>query len=87
MCYGIIQLGVIRVAFKEKSRMIQYNNSYNKDRYDRINVMVAKGDKAIIKAHSEPQGESVNGFINRAIKETMERDHGTQTQETPDSTE
>lgn len=27
-----------------------------------------------IQAHAEAQGESVNGFINRAITETMERD-------------
>lgn len=29
-----------------------------------------------IKAHAETQGESVNGFINRAIDEAMERDKG-----------
>lgn len=29
-----------------------------------------------VKAHSEATGESVNGFINRAISETMERDGG-----------
>lgn len=27
-----------------------------------------------IQAHAEARGESVNGFINRAIDETMERD-------------
>lgn len=32
-----------------------------------------------IQAHAEAQGESVNGFINRAITETMERDNATQT--------
>jgi len=28
-----------------------------------------------IKTHAEAHGESVNGFINRAIAETMERDN------------
>lgn len=28
-----------------------------------------------VQAHAETQGESVNGFINRAIGETMERDN------------
>lgn len=28
-----------------------------------------------VQAHAEAQGESVNGFINRAIEETMERDN------------
>ena len=42
--------------------------------YDRINLTVAKGKKETIQAHAEARGESVNGFINRAILETMERD-------------
>lgn len=42
--------------------------------YDRINLTVAKGKKETIQAHAEARGESVNGFINRAISETMERD-------------
>ena len=28
-----------------------------------------------VQAHAEAQGESVSGFINRAIDETMERDN------------
>lgn len=43
--------------------------------YDRINLTVPKGKQADIKAHAEQNGESVNGFINRAIDETMERDN------------
>ena len=34
-----------------------------------------------VQAHAEARGESVNGFINRAISETMERDNGVQAQE------
>ena len=44
--------------------------------YDRINLTVPKGKQASIKAHAEQKGESVNGFINRAIDEAMERDKG-----------
>lgn len=28
----------------------------------------------LVQAHAESKGESVNGFINRAINETMERE-------------
>ena len=49
---------------------------YNAANYDRIELRVDKGRKDIIKAHAENRGESVNGFINRAITETMERDNG-----------
>lgn len=50
-------------------------NRYNDKTYDRINLTVYKGEKAIISEHAEKRGESVNGFIQRAIKETMERDN------------
>jgi hypothetical protein len=49
-------------------------NRYIAKAYDRINLTVPKGRKEEIKAHSESLGESVNGFINRAISETIERD-------------
>ena len=50
------------------------NNKWNAKAYDRINLTVEKGRKDAIKAHAESKGESVNGFINRAINETMERE-------------
>lgn len=49
-------------------------SKYMKENYDEIKVRVEKGQKEIIKAHAEAQGESVNGFINRAIEQQMERD-------------
>ena len=35
-----------------------------------------KGSPDTIKAHAGPRSESVSGFINRAIREAMERDNG-----------
>ncbi len=64
------------MAFKDKEKAIKYNNEFNKNAYDRINLIVAKGKKDIIKAHADNKGESVNSFINRAITETMEREAG-----------
>lgn len=46
---------------------VRYNNEFNKKAYDRINLMVGKGKKDIIKAVADTNGESVNAFINRAI--------------------
>lgn len=62
------------MAFKDKGKAIRYNNEFNKTAYDRINLTVPKGNKDKIKAHAEQNGESVNGFINRAIDETIEQD-------------
>lgn len=47
---------------------------YNAKAYDEIKVRVSKGKKEIVQAHAEAIGTSVNGFINRAIDETMDRD-------------
>mgnify|MGYP005819913533 CR=1 FL=1 len=60
-------------ASKAQQRAV---NKYMKENYDEIKVRVEKGHKNIIKAHAEAHSESVNGFINRAISETMERDKG-----------
>lgn len=49
-------------------------NKYMRENYDEIKVRVSKGIKDKIKAHAESRGESVNGFINRAIDEAMERE-------------
>ena len=50
-------------------------NKYNAENYERISLSVPKGEKDRIKEHAESMGESVNGFICRAINETMARDH------------
>lgn len=40
-----------------------------------IQIRTTAGQRDTIKAHAEARSESVNGFINRAIQETMERDN------------
>lgn len=54
--------------------MIAYNNQYNAGKYDRVTIMLQKGEKEGIREHAIARRESVNGFINRAIRETIERD-------------
>lgn len=51
-----------------------YKNAWIAENLDRINLTVPKGRKDELKAHAATQGESVNAFINRAIKETIDRD-------------
>ncbi len=52
------------------------NRKWDAANLDRISIALPKGQKDTIKAHAEARNESVNGFINRAISETMERDSG-----------
>ena len=42
-------------------------NRYNAKAYDRIGVMVPKGQKATVEAAASATGESVNMFIQKAI--------------------
>lgn len=48
---------------------------YSAKAYDQVKVLVKKGEREKLKAHAESKGESLNGFINRAIKETIVRDN------------
>ena len=51
-------------------------NKWIAQAYDRVNLTLPKGQKKVVQAHAAAHGESVNGFIGRAIVETMERDSG-----------
>lgn len=50
------------------------NAKYEAKAYDKTLIRLPKGRLDEIRAHIEQAGESLNGFINRAILETMERD-------------
>ena len=51
------------------------NKKYITERLDEIKFRVPKGERDLLKQHAEKTGESVNAFIYRAVKETMERDN------------
>ena len=49
-------------------------NKYRNKAYDQINIVVPKGRKEILQTHAKAHGKSLNGFINEAIDEKIERD-------------
>ena len=57
------------------------NAKYEAKAYDKTLIRLPKGRLDEIRAHIEPAGESLNGFIGRAIMETMERDGAGEPQE------
>ena len=63
------------MAFKDKAQAVRYNNEFIKAAYDRIGLLVPKGDNDAIAAHAATRGESVKNFIKRAITETIARDN------------
>ena len=42
--------------------------------FARVEIRMTTQQRAAVQANAEAHGESVNGFINRAISEAMERD-------------
>ena len=56
---------------KEDFNQIKYQNEFNKANYDRVEVNMPKGKKAIFKEASAAAGQSVSEYINQAIDERM----------------
>lgn len=46
-------------------------NRYIAKTYDRLNIIVPKGQKAVIQAHADRAGESVNGYVTGAVLQRM----------------
>ena len=57
-----------------KANTAEYKNAWQKENVDRINLTVPKGKKDVIRSHAESHGQSLNGFINEAIDEKMDRE-------------
>lgn len=53
-------------------RDIAKQNEYISKTYDRINLVVKKGEREKIRQFASKTGETLNGFINRLIRNAME---------------
>jgi predicted HicB family RNase H-like nuclease len=49
-------------------------NKYIAKAYDRLNIVVPKGKREEIKDYAQRNGESLNGYVCRLIKEDMEKE-------------
>ncbi len=56
---------------KEDFNQIKYQNEFNKANYDRVEVNMPKGKKAIVKNAAAAAGQSVSEYINQAIDARM----------------
>lgn len=52
----------------------EYYNNYKKEKLKRVPLELAKDKYEEVKEHASNNSESVNGFIKRAIDETLKRD-------------
>lgn len=65
---GVKVGGVTRNSQKEATAR------YNKKAYDRIDIIVPKGKRQVIKDYAKSKGMSANRFINEAIDKAMKAD-------------
>jgi len=56
------------------TKTTNYKRAFNAANYDRMEITVPKGKKEFLQAHSKNMGESLNGFVNRAIDEAVSCD-------------
>lgn len=58
---------------KKEFDQVKYQNEFKKKTYDRMELLVPKGQKAVIKEKAAAAGQSVNEFVYSAVKEKMEK--------------
>jgi len=56
---------------KTAKKSTVYKNNYNTENYDSLRIVVPKGDKAKIEHAAKSAGESINGYVGKAIKQRM----------------
>lgn len=51
----------------------KYKNDFAKEKYDRLNIQVPKGQKAVIEEHWRAKGyKSLNSYVNDLIQKDMD---------------
>ncbi len=57
---------------KNSKAKIKANNKYTAKAYDRLNIVIPKGQKAAVEAAAKATaGGSINGYVNRLIRENL----------------
>lgn len=74
-CYNYDIMEEVRFSMPASKAQQKATNKYIAKAYDRVNLTLPKGRKAELQAHAEQRGESLNGFIGRAIDEQVKRDN------------
>ena len=58
---------------KAKENKRKYIHSYTKEKYKRVSLLVSPGMFDDIKTASAKEGESINGYIKKAISEKLDK--------------
>lgn len=72
----VYMLEVIYLKYSDAQK--EATARYNKKAYDRINIIVKKGQREIIKNFASSQGKSLNRFVLDAIEAEMNKSRKTE---------
>lgn len=56
---------------KNSPAKIRANNRYTSKAYDRLNIVIPKGQKSAVDAFAKDRGESVNALVNGLLRGAM----------------
>jgi len=59
---------------KRTEAMDRAIKKYEKEKIDRVMVRFPKGLKEVVETHAKERGESINGFVLRAVLAMLEQD-------------
>ena len=54
-----------------RNKQTAYKQAFNEKAYDRLAITIPKGQKATVQAAAEQEGESINGYTNKALLARM----------------
>ena len=54
-----------------RNKQTAYKQAFNEKAYDRLAITIPKGQKATVQAAAEQEGESLNGYANKALLARM----------------
>lgn len=72
VCYGLL---FMKWRYKAMFNKTEYQRNYRKEKLKRVPLDLTIKDYKRLKSHTETTSETVNGFIKRAIEETIENDN------------
>lgn len=64
------EVGRMAISEAQKRAVAKYNNA----NYDKLTVRIKKGQRDILKAHADEQGESLNAWIVSAIRKKFQEE-------------
>lgn len=60
------------MAYKDKQKLYDYNNEYQKNNYSVLRVLAPKDEGQQIRQAAADAGQSVSAFILQAVRDRME---------------